>query len=60
MMGSEWAALPLVATAMCFTPGPDTTLASLRHRLSQGRRLLAFNPVLGALLAATSLWVLRS
>jgi threonine/homoserine/homoserine lactone efflux protein len=33
--------------------------SALRHWLAQGRRLLMFNRVLAALLAATALWMAR-
>jgi threonine/homoserine/homoserine lactone efflux protein len=70
MTGSEWAALLLVATAMSFTPGPNTTLAAalganhgLRHAMrfvlgvpfGWGLVMLACALGLGALLQAQPL-----
>lgn len=48
MTGSEWAALLFVATAMSFTPGPNTTLAAAlgaNHGLRHAMRFVLGVPV---------------
>jgi threonine/homoserine/homoserine lactone efflux protein len=56
MSGSEWAALLLLATAMSFTPGPNTTLAAAmaaNHGLPHAMRFVLGVPLgWGAVLLA--------
>lgn len=59
MTGSEWAALLLVATAMSFTPGPNTTLSAAlaaNHGLAHAMRFVMGVPVgWGVVVLATAL-----
>ena len=61
MPATELAALLACATAMAFTPEPNTTLSAamaVNHGL--GDRLPSFNRAMACILAVTAVWMLMS
>jgi len=67
MNWQEFTALLILATAMSFTPGPNTILCTafgsllrdwLAGPVGSGKRLTWFNRAMAAVLVVTALWML--